>query len=76
MQNMVAEAGWRTGIDRLDPLVEVTPHVLRHTYAYILRQAGVSTDVWAEMFGHSIKSAMKYGRLKTREKKRAAEALD
>jgi integrase/recombinase XerC len=76
MQSMVVEAGKRAGLDRLDPPVEVTPHVLRHTYAYMLRQAGVSTEVRAEMSGHSIATAMKYGRPKTREKERAADALD
>ena len=76
MQNMVAEAGRRAGLERLDPPVHVTPHVLRHTYAYMLRQAGVSTEVRAEMSGHSIETAMKYGRPKAREKERAAEALD
>jgi site-specific recombinase XerD len=76
MQTMVAEAGKRAGLDRLDPPVDVTPHVLRHTYAYMLRQAGVSTEVRAEMSGHSIETAMKYGRPKTREKERAADALD
>jgi site-specific recombinase XerC len=76
MQNMVAEAGRRAGLDRLDPPVEVTPHVLRHTYAFMLRQAGVSTEVRAEMSGHSIETAMKYGRPKTREKECAADALD
>jgi site-specific recombinase XerD len=76
MQNMVAEAGERAGLGRLDPPVKVTPHVLRHTYAYMLRQAGVPTEVRAEMSGHSIETAMKYGRPKVREKERAAEALD
>ena len=76
MQAMIAEAGKRAGLDRLDPPVQVTPHFLRHTYAYMLRQAGVSTEVRAEMSGHSIETAMKYGRPKTREKERAAEALD
>ena len=42
----------------------------------MLRQAGVSTEVRAEMFGHSIETAMKYGRPKAREKERAADALD
>jgi site-specific recombinase XerD len=45
MQNMVSEAGKRAGLERLDPPVEVTPHILRHTYAYMMRQAGVSTEV-------------------------------
>jgi len=76
MQNMIAMAGERAGLGRLDPPVKVTPHVLRHTYAYMLRQAGVSTEVRAEMSGHSIETAMKYGRPKAREKEQAAEALD
>jgi len=76
MQNMIALAGERAGLGRLDLPVKVTPHVLRHTYAYMLRQAGVSTEVRAEMSGHSIETAMKYGRPKAREKERAAEALD
>ena len=76
MQNMVAEAGHLSGLGRLDPPVKVSPHILRHTYAYMLRQTGVSTEVQAEMSGHSIETAMKYGRPKTREKERAAEALD
>jgi hypothetical protein len=42
----------------------------------MLRQAGVSTEVRAEMSGYSIETAMKYGRLKIREKEHAAEALD
>jgi hypothetical protein len=42
----------------------------------MLRQTGVSTEVRAEMPGHSIETAMKYGRPKAREKERAAEALD
>ncbi len=76
MQTMVGDAGQRAGLDRLDRPVRVTPHILRHTYAYMLRQAGVSVEVRAEMSGHSIETAMKYGRPKTREKARAAEALD
>jgi integrase/recombinase XerC len=76
MQRMVVEAGRRAGLDRLEPPVAVTPHVLRHTYAYMLRQAGVSLEVRAEMSGHSVATAMKYGRPKAREKERAAEALD
>ncbi|MGD0879870.1 MAG: tyrosine-type recombinase/integrase [Anaerolineales bacterium] len=76
MQSMVVEAGKRAGLDRLDPPVQVTPHVLRHTYAYMLRQAGVSTEIRAEMSGHSVATAMKYGRPKAREKGQAAELLD
>jgi integrase len=63
-------------LGRLDPPVQVTPHVLRHTYAYMLRQAGVSVEVRAEMSGHSIQTAMEYGRPKAREKQLAAVMLD
>jgi site-specific recombinase XerD len=76
MQAMIVEAGQRAGLERLDPPVTVTPHTLRHTYAYMLRQAGVSVEVRAEMSGHSIETAMKYGSPKAREKERAADALD
>jgi integrase len=73
---MVAEAWERAGLGRLDLPMKVTLHVLRHTYAYMLRQAGVSTEVRAEKSGHSSETAMKYGRTRAREKERAAEALD
>lgn len=76
IQAMIAEAGWRAGLDRLDPPVHVTPHVLRHTYAYMLRQAGVSMEVRAELCGHSVQTAMRYGRPNAREKEMAIEALD
>jgi len=42
----------------------------------MLRQAGVGVEVRAELSSHSIETTMKYGRPKTREKERAAEALD
>lgn len=76
MQNIISEAGQRAGLDRLDPPVTVTPHILRHTYAYMLRQAGVSLEIRAEMSGHAIQTAMRYGRPKSREKEMAAEELD
>ena len=42
----------------------------------MLRQAGVSLEVRAEMSGHAVQTAMRYGRPKTREKELAAEELD
>ena len=42
----------------------------------MFRQAGVSTEVRAKMSSHSIEAVMRYGRPKTRETERAAEALD
>jgi site-specific recombinase XerD len=76
MQAMVVDAGERAGLDRLDPPVHVTAHVLRHTYAYMLRKAGVSIEVRAELSGHSIQTAMRYGSPKAREKEKAVEALE
>ncbi len=43
---------------------------------HTLHLAGVRTEVRAEMSSHSIETAMRYGRPKTREKELAAEALD
>lgn len=76
IQTVIIRAGQRAGLDRLDPPLKVTPHVLRHTYAYMLRQAGVSIEVRAELCGHSIQTAMRYGRPWALEKERAAAALD
>jgi len=42
----------------------------------MLRQAGISTEIRAELTGHSIQTAMKYGRPKREEKERAIKALD
>jgi len=42
----------------------------------MLRQAGVSINERAELSGHSIETAMKYGWPKAREKERAVESLD
>jgi integrase len=72
----VDTSGLRAGLDRLDPPVTVTPHILRHTYAYMLRQAGVSLEVRAEMSGHAVQTAMRCGQPRTREKELAAEELD
>ena len=76
MQTMVVEAGQRAGLDRIEPPVAVTPHILRHTYLYMLRKVGVSAEVRAEMAGHSLETTMKYGSPKLEEKQRAAELLD
>lgn len=76
MQTMVVEAGQRAGLDRLEPPVIVTPHILRHTYLYMLRKAGVSAEVRAELAGHSLETTMRYGSPKLEEKARAAELLD
>ncbi len=76
MQAMIAEAGERAGLDRLDPPVKLTPHVLRHTAAFMLRQVGVSVEIRAKFLGHSIQTAMRYGSPKADELQAAARALD
>ncbi|MFZ5884008.1 MAG: tyrosine-type recombinase/integrase [Chloroflexota bacterium] len=71
IQNMIAEAGRRAGIKE-----PVTPHVLRHTCAYMLRRAGVDIETRAKMLGHSIETARKYGEPGESEIEKAASRLD
>jgi integrase/recombinase XerD len=71
IQHMVAEAGKRARIQE-----PVTPHVLRHTCAYMLRQAGVDIETRAKMLGHSIETAARYGAPGESEIERAASLLD
>lgn len=76
MQTMIVEAGQRAGLDRLSPPVSVSPHILRHTFLYMLRRAGVSAEIRASLAGHSLETTMKYGAPKRDEIKRAMLALD
>ena len=71
MQNMIAEAGIRARIEE-----PVTPHILRHTCAFMLRQAGVDIETRAKMLGHSIETASKYGAPGESEIEKAASLLD
>ena len=71
MQNMIAEAGTRARIDE-----PVTPHILRHTCAFMLRQAGVDIETRAKMLGHSIETASRYGAPGESEIEKAASLLD
>ncbi|MEW6402627.1 MAG: tyrosine-type recombinase/integrase [Chloroflexota bacterium] len=71
MQDMVAEAGRRVGIKE-----PVTPHILRHTCAFMLRQAGVDIETRAKMLGHSVETASKYGAPGESEIEKAAALLD
>ena len=71
IQNMIAEAGRRGQIKE-----PVTPHILRHTCAFMLRQAGVSIETRAKMLGHSIETALKYGAPGESEIEKAASLLD
>ncbi len=71
MQNMIAEAGKRAQIKE-----PVTPHILRHTCAFMLRQAGVDIETRAKLLGHSIETASKYGALGESEIEKAASLLN
>ena len=68
---MIAEAGRRGQIKE-----PVTPHILRHTCAFMLRQAGVGIETRAKMLGHSIETASKYGAPGESEIEKAASLLD
>ena len=54
----------------------VTPHVLRHTCAFMLRTAGADIETRAKMLGHSVKTASKYGAPGNAEIEKAAALLD
>ena len=71
IQSMIAAAGRRAGIKK-----PVTPHVLRHTCAFMLRTKGVDIETRAKMFGHSIETASRYGAPGMKEIQRAAALLD
>jgi site-specific recombinase XerD len=71
LQNMISEAGKRARIKE-----SVTPHILRHTCAFMLRQAGVDIETRAKMLGHSIETAAKYGAPGENEIEKAAALLD
>jgi site-specific recombinase XerD len=71
MQNMVAEAGRRAKIKE-----PVTPHILRHTCAFMLRKAGADIETRAKMLGHSVKTASRYGAPGESEIAKAAALLD
>jgi site-specific recombinase XerD len=71
LQNMISEAGKRARIKE-----PVTPHILRHTCAFMLRQAGVDIETRAKMLGHSIETASKYGAPGENEVEKAASLLD
>jgi site-specific recombinase XerD len=71
MQDMIAEAGRRAGIKE-----PVTPHVLRHTCAFMLRTTGADIETRAKMLGHSVKTASKYGAPGEGEIEKAASLLD
>ena len=71
MQNMIAEAGRRARIKE-----PVTPRLLRHTCAFMLRRAGAGIETRAKMLGHSIETASKYGAPDESEIEKAASLID
>jgi site-specific recombinase XerD len=71
IQNMIAEAGKRARLEE-----SVTPHILRHTCAFMLRQTGANIEIRAKMLGHSIETASKYGAPGESEIEKAASLLD
>jgi integrase len=68
---MIAEAGKRARIGE-----PVTPRMLRHTCAFMLRHAGVDIETRAKMLGHSIETASRYGAPGENEIEKAASLLD
>ena len=71
MQMMIADAGKMAGITE-----PVTPHVLRHTCAFMLRTKGVDIETRSKMLGHSIETASRYGAPGMKEMEQAAHLLD
>jgi integrase/recombinase XerD len=54
----------------------VTPHMLRHTYATLLRQAGVEDRISMELLGHtSLAMLQRYSHVENGEARSAAEKL-
>lgn len=71
MKNMITECGKRAQIKE-----PVTPHILHHTCALMLRQAGIDIETRAKMLGHSIETASRYGAPGESEIEKAASLLD
>jgi site-specific recombinase XerD len=71
VQEVISVAGRRARIEE-----PVTPHVLRHSCAFLLRQAGADIETRAKMLGHSIETASKYGAPGASEIEKAAALLD
>lgn len=57
--------------------IRVAPHMLRHTYATLLRQTGVEDRVAMELMGHSdLRMLLRYSHVEAEEPARAAERLE
>jgi integrase len=56
--------------------VEVAPHMLRHSYATLLRQSGVPDRIAMELMGHAdLRMLLRYSHVEAEEPRRAAEQL-
>jgi len=56
--------------------IRVAPHMLRHTYATLLRQAGVLDRVAMELMGHAdLRMLLRYSHVEADEPREAAERL-
>lgn len=56
--------------------IHVAPHMLRHSYATLLRQAGVPDRIAMELMGHTdLRMLLRYSHVEADEPRRAAEAL-
>jgi integrase/recombinase XerC len=70
MQRVVAQLGNAAGLE------ELTPHILRHTFAKSLVDAGVGLEKVADLLGHSrLETTRIYTRPGQRDLERAVEAI-
>ncbi len=70
VQHAIKEYGRRAGI-------EVTPHILRHTFAKALADAGVSAEQIAALLGHSkLETTRRYTQPTGRDLAAAVERLE
>ncbi|HYC59894.1 MAG TPA: site-specific integrase [Thermoanaerobaculia bacterium] len=56
--------------------IEVAPHMLRHSYATLLRQSGIPDRIAMELMGHAdLRMLLRYSHVEAEEPRRAAEQL-
>jgi integrase len=57
--------------------IVVAPHMLRHSYATLLRQSGVPDRIAMELMGHAdLRMLLRYSHVEAEEPRRAAEQLE
>ncbi len=57
--------------------IRVAPHMLRHSYATLLRQSGVPDRIAMELMGHAdLRMLLRYSHVEADEPRRAAEQLE